>query len=104
MVFNNDSYKKFCFILVTLFIFVGVSEYTLIFNYFDVPKINEQHDYIFGITGFSDSRIIQKTSYVYSFDDKVISNFEVILIYVFMLWSILRWIDLLRFLVNYKND
>lgn len=104
MVFNDNPYKKFCFILVTLFIFVGVSEYTLIFNYFDVPKISDNHDYIFGVTGFNDPRIKQDANYDYSFNDKIISNLEVIIIYVFMLWSILRWIDLFRFLVNYKNE
>lgn len=81
----------------------GTCQTILICNYFDVPKITEDHSYIYGVNQYS-NLVKQDFNYNICFTDKVISNLEMILIYIPMLWGIMRLVDLAFFLEKYKKD
>lgn len=99
----KDPDNHFAFILITTMLFLGIATYLLMFNYFDVPKISNDHTFIFGIDNY-DYPFKQDFNWNVSFNDRVISNFENIIIWIFFLWGLLRLIDLFRFLVNYKKE
>lgn len=84
-----------------MFIFLFIYTYLLMFNYFDVPKISETHDYIFGFEQF---KVNTKFIWSISFSDHVIGNLENIIILLCMMWGMMRGIDVVFFLEKYKND
>lgn len=95
--------KLFAFKLVIIIVLFGVSESILILNYFDLPKVSDDHSYIFGMDQYS--KYIKK-DFIWdiSFTDKQIGNIESIIIFIPMLWGMMRLVDLMYFLVNYKKD
>lgn len=103
MEFESEE-NHYAFILFTIIIFLGVGSYMLIFNYMDVPKISEKRDFVFGVSDFNDFHIKRGFDYSLSFSDKKISNLENSIIWVTLLWGFMRLFDLMRFIVNYKNE
>ena len=103
---NTENDKKFTRIMFTLILFMGVYSLILMPNYLDVPRISDNHTFKYGIDTFNDPRVVVKNPdfFVISFSDKKITNIENIIIYIFMLWSFLRLIDLIYFLEKYKKD
>ena len=87
------------FIIILLF---GISQTIFILNYFDVPKISENRDYIFGSENIQP--VYKEFIWDIDFNDKIISNFENIVIWIFTLWGFMRLIDLMVFLEKYKKD
>jgi hypothetical protein len=95
---NHAAFK-----LIIIIVLFGVCESILILNYFDVPKISEDKSYRFGEHPHMD---LVKQDFIWSidFNDKTIGNMENIIIYVTMLYGILRLIDLMYFLEKYNNE
>jgi hypothetical protein len=97
----EDPDNHFAFILLTIIIFFSISMIILIPNYMNVPKASETRGYFYGTEN------IYGVNKPFSWDidlfDEKISNIEHILIYIPMLWGMLRLIDLGRFLENYKK-
>ena len=92
--------NHFAFKLLIIFLLFGIVQLVLIPNYMDVPKISDNHSYIYGFeniypvhTGFS---------WDISFDDNKISHIENIIIWIFTLWGFMKCIDLMFFLEKYK--
>ena len=102
MVFN-DKRNEFAFKLLIIIVLFGVSETILFLNYFDLPKINEDHNYIFGSEQYKN---LVKVDFIWDIDfsDNQIGQIESILIYIPMLWGMMRLVDLMYFLVKYKKD
>lgn len=101
MEFKDDE-THIAFIVGTCIILFSVSMLLFIPNYLNLPKISEDHGFIFGVDNFYDPRIKTPFDWSISLDDGKISNLENSIIWVFMLWGFLRLIDIMRFLEKYK--
>ena len=92
--------NHFAFKLLIIILLFGVVQLVLIPNYMNVPKISDNHSYIFGTENIYP--VHTNFSWVISFDDNKISHIENIIIWVFTLWGFMKCIDLMFFLEKYK--
>ena len=96
--------KKISFCLFCILIFWGVSGFMLIGDYMTLPRRTDDPDFIYGIE-FNNIYSMEKDYWVICVGDGKITNIENIIIWVFMLWGLLRGFDLIRFfMVNYKKE
>ena len=104
MIGLNMEFKKrenhFAFKLLIIIILFGVVQLILIPNYMNVPKISDNHSYIFGTQNIYP--VHASFSWAISFNDNKISHIENIIIWVFTLWGFMKCIDLMFFLEKYK--
>ncbi len=77
----KDESNHFAFILFTIIIFFGVATFLLIPNYMSLPKVSEDHNYIYGVDNHK-YPFKEDTSdfFVISFNDNKITNIENIII------------------------
>ena len=94
--------NQFAFKLLIIILLFGIVQLILIPNYMNVPKISDDHSYIFGFENIYPVHTV--FSWAISFDDNKISHFENIIIWVFTLWGFMKCIDLIFFLEKYKKD
>ena len=92
--------NHFAFKLLIIILLFGVVQLILIPNYMNVPKISDNHSYIYGFENIYP--VHTSFSWDISFNDNKISHVENIIIWIFTLWGFMKCIDLMFFLEKYK--
>ncbi len=94
--YYSNFNKSINFCIICMILFFGISSYMLIFDYFSLPKKNEEPDWYVGKSYWENKFIKKDFDATLSIGDHKISNLENIIIWVLMLWGFMRTIDLLK--------
>ena len=92
--------NQFAFKLLIIILLFGIVQLILIPNYMNIPKISDNHSYIFGFENIYPVNTC--FSWSINFNYHKISHIENIIIWVFTLWCFMKCIDLMFFLEKYK--
>jgi len=98
---KKELQKKINFCCVCILFFFGISEYWFIIDYLSLPKSIGGSYFVNSIIVGYEITNFSTNFWVISLGDGLISNIELYIIFVLMLWGFMRVVDLLFLMKNY---